>query len=185
MTPVNVLMISGSLRTGSYNTVLLEALAARLPAPIRTTLFDGLAALPPFTPDLDIHDLRTDDSPPSVVAFRRLVREHDLLVITTPEYAHQIPGMLKNGLDWLVSSDAIVGKPTVVLSASTSDMGGDKAQAQLTALLKVISGNVIGEAGRSFGRINRHIDTENGDISPELDGRLNAIAATLRTAMEG
>jgi len=99
------------------------------------------------------------------------VRESDAFIISTPEYAHQLPGVLKNALDWLVSSDAIVAKPTIVISSSTSAMGGDKAHAQLTNLLKVISQNVVEEASLIVCRINKKID-ENGVLNDTLESDL-------------
>jgi NAD(P)H-dependent FMN reductase len=42
----------------------------------------------------------------------------DGVVVSSPEYAHGVPGGLKNALDWLVSRDAAVGKPAMLVHAS-------------------------------------------------------------------
>lgn len=157
---MKILALSGSLRANSYNTSIVKHLQTLNK---NVEVYDVLGKFPLFNPDLDIHTLEEDKSPKSVVEFRAKVREADVFVISTPEYAHQIPGVLKNALDWLVSSDAIVGKPTVVISASTSAMGGDKAHTQLMALLKVISGNVLEDTSLIVSRVNKKIDNE-GDI---------------------
>ena len=154
---MKILALSGSLRKNSYNTAIVKALQY---LNSNVEIFEDLGKLPFFNPDLDIHTLEEDDSPKSVVAFRAKVREADVFVISTPEYAHQIPGVLKNALDWLVSSDAIVAKPTVVISASTSTMGGEKAHAQLISLLKVISQNVLEDASLMVSRVNKKIDKD-------------------------
>ena len=161
---MKILALSGSLRANSYNTAIVKTLQ-KLNSDVN--VYEDLGTLPLFNPDLDIHSLEEDNSPKQVVDFRAKVREADVFIISTPEYAHQISGVLKNALDWLVSSDAIVAKPTVVISASTSAMGGDKAHAQLVALLKVISQNVLEKASLLVPRINKKIDEE-GVITDEV-----------------
>ncbi len=162
---MKILALSGSLRANSYNTAIVKALQ-KLNSNVE--VYEGLGKLPLFNPDLDIHTLEEDNSPKTVVEFRAKVREADIFIISTPEYAHQIPGVLKNALDWLVSSDAIVAKPTVVISASTSAMGGDKAHAQLVALLKVISQNVLEDASLIVPRVNKKIDSKGTVIDKDL-----------------
>ena len=39
------------------------------------------------------------------------MKEADAFIVSTPEYAHGIPGALKNALDWLVSTDSFIDKP--------------------------------------------------------------------------
>ena len=169
---MRILALSGSLRAKSYNTSIVNTLAQINPS---VSVYKNLAKLPLFNPDLDIHTLEEDTSPSEVVKFRAKVREADVFIISTPEYAHQIPGVLKNALDWLVSSDAIVGKSTVVISASISTMGGDKAHAQLVTLLKVISQNVLEDASFSVTRVNKKIDSKGNVIDEALLNRLESL----------
>jgi len=161
---MKLLLLSGSLRKGSYSTAIVNALASLAD----DSVVQNLSLLPFFNPDLDKHTLELDSSPKEVVAFRKRVREADVFLISTPEYAHQISGVLKNALDWLVSSDAIVAKPTVVISASTSAMGGDKAHAQLVALLKVISHNVLEDASLIVSMVNKKIDDKGNVVDDRL-----------------
>ena len=79
-------------------------------------MYDGLARLPHFNPDLDEEGAV---APPAVAELRDLVTAADLLVICSPEYAHGLPGALKNALDWLVSSPAMVGKRVTIINASS------------------------------------------------------------------
>ena len=162
---MKILALSGSLRANSYNTAIIKTLQH---LDSRVEVYEGLGNLPLFNSDLDNHTLEEDNSPPLVVDFRAKVREADVFIVSTPEYAHQIPGVLKNALDWLVSSDAIVAKPTVVISASTSAMGGDKAHSQLVALLKVISQNVLEEASLVVSKVNKKIDEDSVVVDKEL-----------------
>ena len=173
---MKVLALSGSLRVNSYNTAIVKALQK---LNLNVEIYEDLGKLPLFNPDLDIHTLEEDDSPKSVVEFRAKVREADVFLISTPEYAHQISGVLKNALDWLVSSDAIVDKPTVVISASTSAMGGDKAHAQLMALLKVISGNVLEDASLIVARVNKKIDDEGNVVEDGLKKELERVMKSI------
>jgi len=169
---MKILALSGSLRANSYNTAIVKALQ-KLNSNVG--IYDGLGDLPLFNPDLDIHTLGEDNSPKKVVEFRAKVREADIFILSTPEYAHQVPGVLKNALDWLVSSDCIVGKATVVISASTSAMGGDKAHAQLVALLRVISQNVLEDASLIVSRVNKKIDEKGVIVDEGLKTSLDSL----------
>ena len=174
---MKILALSGSLRANSYNRAIVEALH-KLDNDIE--VYENLGKLPLFNPDLDIHTLEEDNSPKEVVNFREKVRQSDIFVISTPEYAHQISGVLKNALDWLVLSDAIVAKRTVVISASTSTMGGDKAHSQLVALLSVISQNVLLDASLIVARVNKKIDEKGKVIDEELMGDLERLLFVIK-----
>src|SRR6187551_2419294 len=108
MTVTNILAISGSLRTGSLNSEVLRACALLSPPPVQVTLYDGLGALPHFNPDLDVEGVVL---PARVKDLRRRIGDADALLISTPEYAHGVPGSLKNALDWLVSAGEMLYKP--------------------------------------------------------------------------
>ena len=135
---MKILGISGSLRARSSNTALLEA--ARLVAPegLEVALWRGLASLPHFNPDDDV-----ESAPEAVAGFRREVHAADALLFSTPEYAHGIPGALKNALDWLVSGPEIIGKRVALFSPSPWSA---HAQASLREILSVMSTRVVDEA---------------------------------------
>ena len=122
---INILGISGSLRAQSSNADVLRAAAALVPPGVRLTLFQGLGALPPFNPDLD-----GEVAPPHVEVLREMVGWADALLICSPEYAHGIPGSLKNALDWLVRFSGVVGKPVALLNASPRAQHGPAALAE-------------------------------------------------------
>jgi NAD(P)H-dependent FMN reductase len=110
---LRVLSISGSLRAASTNTALLAALARNAPDAISLTHYDGLGLLPIFNPDDE--DARTPDEVSRLIDAARAA---DGVIVSSPEYAHGVPGGLKNALDWLVSRDAAVGKPAMLVHAS-------------------------------------------------------------------
>jgi len=135
---MNILAISGSLRAESSNTALLRA-AARIASPgAHIVVYERLGALPPFNPDLD----REGDEPmPAVATLRQEISAAGGLIISSPEYAHGVPGSLKNALDWLVSYPDFVGKPVLLWNASAA--GGEHAQASLVEILKTMSARVL------------------------------------------
>ena len=132
-----LLAISGSLRARSSNRLLLEAASALAPVGVRVDLYDGVAQLPHFNPDLDSSAIA------AVVELTRRVRESDGVIVSTPEYARGIPGALKNALDWLVGGDGFVEKPFMLLNASERSQ---HAQRALIDVLRTMSGVAIDDA---------------------------------------
>jgi chromate reductase, NAD(P)H dehydrogenase (quinone) len=135
--PIRVLAISGSLRAVSSNGAVLDAAAALSPPGVVVIRYEGLAALPAFNPDLDVEGA---EPPPAVAAWRAAVAAADALVICSPEYAHGVPGALKNALDWLVSGPDVPGKPVAVVNATTR---AHIAHASLIETLKTMSAEVV------------------------------------------
>ena len=152
--PIRVLAISGSLRRGSTNTAALEALARLAPEGVRVLLFRDLAKLPPFNPDDDRDDA---PKPEPVEAFRTLVGASDAIVIAAPEYAHGVPGVLKNALDWLVASETFAGKPVVLVNASPRAF---HAQADLREILATMAARFVPEAFTSLSLTGRSVAAE-------------------------
>ncbi|OBZ95487.1 FMN reductase [Pararhizobium polonicum] len=141
--PLFFYALAGSLRKASSNRALLEALCAIAPSGITIEICDLIGDLPIFNPDRE-----ADDMPASVLALTAKIRAADGLIISSPEYAHGIPGGLKNALDWLVSRDEIPHKPVMLIHASHR---GDSALEALTEVLKTMSVRLVEET--SF-RIN-------------------------------
>ncbi|RRI02761.1 NAD(P)H-dependent oxidoreductase [Mesorhizobium tamadayense] len=110
---LNLLAISGSLRAASTNSALVAALAANAPADCRVTVYDGLGRLPIFNPDDE-----GERTPREAAGLIDAVTRADGVIVSCPEYAHGVPGGMKNALDWLVSRDAAVGKPAMLVHAS-------------------------------------------------------------------
>ena len=124
----------------SSNGAVLDAMAALVPPHVRVTRFDGLADLPAFNPDLD-----GDGAVPSppVARWRSAIATADALVICSPEYAHGVPGALKNALDWLVSGPDVPGLPVAVVNATTR---AHLAHASLIETLRTMSATVVDAA---------------------------------------
>ncbi len=129
-----IIAISGSTRKNSTNLNLIDAIANMFSDVLDIKIFQGLADIPHFNPDLD-----TDDPPEAVADFRRQLYEADGILICTPEYAMGVPGALKNAIDWTVSSMEFSHKPVVLITASSS---GHKGHLSLMETLKVIEADI-------------------------------------------
>ena len=138
---MKIVAVSGSLRANSSNAALLRAAERVAPDGVEVVWYDGIGRLPHFNPDLDEEG---SVPPPEVQALRDLFIAADALLISSPEYAHGVPGALKNMLDWLVSTGELVGKPVALLNASPS--GGRFAQAAILETLRTMNWRVIEEA---------------------------------------
>jgi chromate reductase, NAD(P)H dehydrogenase (quinone) len=132
---ISILAISGSLRAGSSNGSIVAAAEHLAPEGASVFVFDGLADLPPFNPDLELH------APPAVVtAWRETLQTSDAVFISSPEYAHGVPGVLKNALDWVVGSGEFMHKPVALVNGSAVSTF---VTAQLTETLSVMMADVV------------------------------------------
>lgn len=169
-----ILGISGSLKSTSSNTSILNTIAQIAPENCKLVLYKGLEDLPHFNPEID------NDPPPQAVSnFRKQIKSADAVIICTPEYAFGIPGSLKNALDWTVSSGELVEKPMAVISASPSFMGGDKALASLLLTLSALSADIPENATLSIPSIYKKLNEQNElndtDTINQLSTLLNSL----------
>jgi NAD(P)H-dependent FMN reductase len=163
---MNILAISGSLRSSSSNTALLRAAAALAPEGMQITLYEGLGDLPHFSPEID------GEAPTaSVEDLRARLRTSDGVIICTPEYAFGVPGSLKNALDWTVSSGEFPGKPVAAISASPSFLGGDKAHASLLLTLTALGADIVEDGSPIIAAIRKKLTPE-GEIADPATGEL-------------
>jgi NAD(P)H-dependent FMN reductase len=175
---MKILAISGSLRAVSSNTALLRAAAALAPQGVEITFYGGIGDLPHFNPDLDDPDHGI--APPPVLDLRARIQAADGLLISSPEYAHGVPGSLKNALDWLVGSSEIVGKPVALLNASPR---ATLAQASLAETLTTMSTRLIAEASIALPLLGRRLDAAGIAADPELAGPLRAAVEVFARAV--
>jgi chromate reductase, NAD(P)H dehydrogenase (quinone) len=166
-----LLTVSGSLRAGSSNAVLLSAVERLAPADVVVSAYTGVAILPAFNPDVEESE---SPLPEPVMQWRAAIADADAVLISSPEYVHGIPGALKNALDWIVGGSEIVGKPVGVLSASAASRF---AHPQLIEVLKTMSAAIVPEATVVIDIPRRGVDVEQLVIDP-------AFAPALRKAVE-
>jgi NAD(P)H-dependent FMN reductase len=173
-----ILAISGSLRAGASNTVLLQAAAILAPPGVNIELYPGLVSLPHFNPDLDTPYGAL--LPAAVAALRDQVGHADGMLISCPEYAHGIPGSFKNLLDWLVGSVEFPGKPVALLNTSHLSM---HAPAQLTEILTTMNARLITNASVTI-TVGRQRDAAAVAADAELATRLSGAIAEFVRAIE-
>jgi NAD(P)H-dependent FMN reductase len=149
---VRIIALNGSLRKDSSNAALLRALQSVAPPGVEIAVYDGIASLPHFNPDLDEEGA---EPPPPVRKLRETLIAADAIVISCPEYAHGVPGAFKNLLDWLVSTGELVGKPIALFNASPS--GGAFAQAALLETLRTMNWRLMEEASLVAPFVRRKI----------------------------
>ena len=168
-----VLAISGSLRARSTNTEALRAAAFVAPASLRVEMYPGLASLPHFNPDLDVEGAV---APNSVERLRAQVGVADALLISSPEYAHGVPGALKNALDWLVSSPVMVGKRVGLLNISPRST---YVSASLAETLRTMSAVIVPGAWIELPITGTGLDAVGIAAHPEFATKLRSALETL------
>lgn len=166
---MRVLAISGSLRSQSTNTILLRAVAELAPPKLEVVLFQELHLIPPFNPDFE-----AENSSGPVARFRAALHDACAVLFSTPEYAHGVPGVLKNALDWVVGSGELSGKPVVMVNASSR---GTYAQASLKEILTTMDARLLHRAEVTIDLIGKSLTPT--EIAQDPD-----IASALRTSLE-
>jgi chromate reductase len=125
---MNVLVIIGSLRKGSYNRLTAQAAIEVAPPDVKFE-FAEIGDLPLYNQDVEDAGI-----PPQVLRLKQQIREADALLLATPEYNYSMSGVLKNAIDWASrppSDNPFNGKPCAMLSASQGLFGGARAQYHL------------------------------------------------------
>ena len=160
---MKILGISGSLQRKSGNLALLDVAAASTPADVEVVLFDGLRDLPHFNPDIE-----TSGAPESVMRWRRALSESDAVLIATPEYGFSLPGVLKNGIDWVIGSGELEGKVVAITAAVPAPERGRRGLLALRDTLSAVCATIVG--GEPIPR------------GPELDRQVGELVRTLIAA---
>jgi NAD(P)H-dependent FMN reductase len=169
---VRVLGISGSLRSASSNTALVRAAVRLAPVGVEVSIYRELAEIPPFNPDLD-----NEAVPAAIFRFRALLQASDAILISSPEYAHGVPGVLKNALDWLVASGELIDKPLAVINASPR---ATHAHASLCETLTTMSGQLVKDASITIPLAGTVLDADgilsDACLSTSLTSAIEALA---------
>jgi len=136
---MKILGVCGSLQSQSGNHALLEVAAASTPVGVEVVLFDGLRELPHFNPDID-----ASGAPESVRRWRRALAESDAVLIASPEYGFSLPGVLKNGVDWVIGSGELEGKVIAITAAVPAPERGRRGLQALRDTLSAVRATIVG-----------------------------------------
>src|SRR3954453_21865140 len=160
---MKVLAISGSLRHGSYNTLVLRAAQELFPNDVEFELYDGLKEIPAYDEDDD-----GPDAPVAAERFRPALAVADAVLFATPEYNSSVPGQLKNAIDWAsrpIATNVLRNKPVAVIGASTGMFGAVWAQGELRKVLSS-TGARVAEVELAVARAHEHLDAGGRLIDP-------------------
>lgn len=155
---MKILTFCGSLRESSSNAALLKSLPLFLPEETQWSHFE-IKTLPYFDPQLQF----STELPESVRQLRKNSSQADFIVISTPEYAHGIPGILKNALEWLLCEETMSKKVLIFVGSSS---GGEFVRPQLIETLRTMD-MVTSEDMTFVIRGGRGLLTPEGQIRDE------------------
>jgi chromate reductase, NAD(P)H dehydrogenase (quinone) len=173
-----IIGFSGSLRRGSFNTLLLRA-AAELAPPGTTIAIESIREIPLYDADVET----SIGVPAPVQALKDKIIGADGLLIVTPEYNNSIPGVAKNAIDWLSRPAADIprvfgNKPVVVMGASSGPNGTLLAQSAWLPVLRTL-GAVYWSGGRMLVRGAGKLFDAEGRLTDE------PTRVSLKTFVEG
>ena len=175
--PLRVLAISGSLRAASSNSAILRVAARVAPPGIDVEIYEGIERLPYFNPDLD-REFDDPALPRAVKALRGKIAASDALLISSPEYAHGVSGMLKNALDWLVGGPEMPGKLVGVINTAPH---ATHAYAALTETLRTMSVVLVDDACVAIA-VPRNQTVDEMEADPALTEPLRAVLRAIGAA---
>ncbi|MEM7178917.1 MAG: NADPH-dependent FMN reductase [Pseudomonadota bacterium] len=151
---MKLLGISGSLRKGSFNTMLVNE-AARIFEPSAFT-FANLN-LPLYDGDVEAAGM-----PEPVLTLCDQIREADAIVMSTTEYNKAPSGVMKNMLDWVSRPRPapLVGKPVAVVASAAGSAGGQRAMALMYLYLMPFKVRLVVEQEVCVGNSHAAFDDE-------------------------
>ena len=145
-----ILAFAGSAREGSFNVRLVRAgVEAVRSAGGDVTLVDFREfPMPLYNGDLE----KEEGIPTHAKRFKELLKQHQALLIASPEYNSSISPLLKNAIDWASRAEpgepglaAYSGKVAAIIAASTGQLGGVRGLAALRSILGNIGVIVLPE----------------------------------------
>jgi chromate reductase, NAD(P)H dehydrogenase (quinone) len=149
MAALKILVIPGSLRTGSHNARLAAAAAYEfVQADVEVTRL----SLSDFPLPIYDGDLQAKSGVPNnAVNLKRMIAAHHGVLLVTPEYNSSVPPLLKNAIDWVTRvqdphetrGQVFRERPFAIAAASESRLGGTRALAALRLILSACQATVV------------------------------------------
>jgi chromate reductase, NAD(P)H dehydrogenase (quinone) len=145
-----ILAFAGSARSASFNKQLIRIAVAGARLAGAEVMIVDLRDLPMPLYDGDLE--AKEGLPANVKAFKNLLKSHQGLLISSPEYNSSLPALLKNAIDWASRAEAgeaplacFAGKVAGLMSASPGALGGLRCLVHLRAILGNIKVLVVPE----------------------------------------
>ena len=166
----NVVSICGSLRKGSYNRMVMNALPGLAPAGISIKEAPSYADLPLYNADIQ----NASGFPAAATALADAIRAADGVIFCTPEYNFSLPGGLKNAIDWVsrLQNQPFAGKPVAIQSASPGPLGGGRVQYDLRRMMVFLDALTLNKPEIFVGNCASKFDDKTGDLKDETTRNL-------------
>jgi len=167
-----VISICGSLRKGSYNRMVMNALARLAPAGMTIAEAPSFAAFPLYNADIQ----NATGFPAAVNTLADAIRSADGLIFCTPEYNFSMPGGLKNAIDWLsrLPNQPFAGKPVALQSTSPGPLGGARVQYELRKSMVFLDALTLNKPEIFVGSCASKFDEKSGALIDETTRTLIA-----------
>jgi chromate reductase, NAD(P)H dehydrogenase (quinone) len=161
----NVISICGSLRKGSYNRMVMNALPALAPEGMKITEAPLFNEFPLYNADVQ----NSTGFPAPVQKLADAIRAADGVILNTPEYNFGVPGGLKNAIDWVsrLQNQPFAGKPIALQSASPGPVGGARVQYDLRRTMVFLDAMTLNKPEIFIGNCAQRIDEKTGKITDE------------------
>ncbi|MFB0627630.1 NADPH-dependent FMN reductase [Streptomyces sp. AB3(2024)] len=182
---MKIVLMSGSTRQDSVNGAVLATVRH-----ILAGLPDGHESVSLAVADLPFYEagLERSGASAAVREAQELVAGADALFISTPSYNGEMPGALKNALDWLSRGidgpSALTGKVTAVASASPGARGALDAQAGLVGVLARCGARVVEHEPVAVAGAGGQATEDGRYTDPELVARLESLTGAVLAAVD-
>src|ERR1700683_2237278 len=162
---LNVVSICGSLRKGSYNRMVMNALPALAPENMKITEAPPFSEFPLYNADIQ----NSTGIPAPVQKLADAVRAADGIIINTPEYNFGVPGGLKNAIDWVsrLPTQPFAGKAVALQSASPGPVGGARVQYDLRRTMVFLDAFTLNKPEIFIGNCAQRLDEKTRQITDE------------------
>src|ERR1700686_2229026 len=146
MSALKILVIPGSLRTGSLNAKLAAAAGYEFAQAGADVTRISLADFPLPIYDGDLQSKA--GVPKNAINLKRMMSAHHGVLIVTPEYNSSVPALVKNTIDWVsrvqdaqeARGEVFRGRAFAIAAASESRLGGTRSLAELRLILTARQG---------------------------------------------
>ncbi|MCG6143411.1 NADPH-dependent FMN reductase [Leptospira bandrabouensis] len=154
-----ILAISGGISFSSYNKKILQTLKAEYSKDCEIVIYDQISNFPFFASGISDSDI-----PEIVKSFLKEIENADGILLCSPEYVFSMPGVLKNALEWAVSSVVFTDKPVALITAASV---GEKAHESLLLVLKTIGAKLSEKTSLLISGVKGKVSVD-GEITDEV-----------------